>query len=123
MNWFLIVAAGIAFTGGLVHSVLGERIFIEVLPKFEFQTIFGDALFIPRTLRFSWHLCTVAWWSMAVLFIYFAYAPAGPSSRFVVGILAITYLVSGLLTLLISRGRHPAWIAFSITACLAWIGI
>ena len=123
MNGYLTAAAVIAFFYGVVHSVLGERIFKEVLPNHEFQTIFGDALFIPRTLHFSWHLCTVAWWSTAVLFVYFAQAPADPVSRFVVGILAIAFLINGLLTLIVSRARHPAWIAFSVTACLAWFGL
>ena len=122
MNGYLVSAAGIAFLGGVVHSGLGERIFTEVLPNHEFQTIFGDSLFIPRTLLFSWHFCTVAWWAMAVLLIYFSMAPPGPASEFAVGILAITYLANSLLTLLIGRGRHPAWIAFLVTACLAWFG-
>lgn len=76
---------------------------------------------ILHTLRFAWHLTTLAWWGFAgLLFLLAADALTPPRAAAVV---ALTFLASGAVTLFASRGRHLAWIVFmaiGIAAGAAW---
>jgi hypothetical protein len=79
-NW-LFIAALLSFAVGLAHSVLGERFILMRLPE--------QATFKARTLRFAWHLTTIAWWGV------------------------------GAMLVLASRGRHLAWPVFLAIAILS----
>ena len=83
-------------------------------------SIFGGTEFTTRTLRFAWHLCTVAWWAAAALFFSMAQAPL--TSARVSLILGVMFLASAILTCLVSRGRHLAWPVFLAIAVIALYG-
>lgn len=105
------VAAGLAFVVGLLHSVLGERyLLMRLLHRPNLPHLFGGPEFTARTLRFAWHLTTVAWWGFAAILVLLAGGSISPKS--VSGVVAVTFLLTGAVTLIISRGRHLAWIAF-----------
>jgi hypothetical protein len=119
MNPWLLLAATLAVVLGAVHSYLGERYLLARLfrrgptaPHFE-----ADA-FSRRILRLVWHLISVAWWGGAALFVVLGRGDAQAGVR----VLAATFLVSGVITAAVSRGRHLAWILFVATAGAAWIG-
>lgn len=106
------------FVIGIGHSILGERyILIRLLRRPDLPQIFGSAEFTKRTLRFAWHLTSVAWWGMAALFLLLARQSLSASN--VMLVLGVTSLASALVTLVISRGRHPAWIVFLIVGGIA----
>jgi hypothetical protein len=68
LTLLLELAAFLAFTVGLVHSVLGERyILIRLFRSADLPRLFGGTAVTIRTLRFSWHITTVAWWGFAVV--------------------------------------------------------
>ncbi|MCD4692789.1 MAG: hypothetical protein K8R79_07740 [Calditrichales bacterium] len=123
MNTYFIIAALLAFIIGLAHSVLGERYILIRLFKRELPRLFGSDLFTKRTLRFAWHLTTAAWWGMAVIFVALALREVDNTSVIVVNIIAITFLVSAVVSLLGSRGRHFSWIVFILIAAAAWLGV
>lgn len=106
---------------GVVHSGLGERyILIRLLRRDNLPKLFGSDRFTKSTLRFAWHLTTVAWLGFAALAVALAMAESGrpaPSAR---QVLAGTALASAVVTLVGSRGRHPAWIVFLAIGVLAW---
>ena len=108
---FLYLAAFLAFAVGLAHSILGERyILVRLLRQDTLPPLFGGTTFTARTLRFAWHLTTVAWWGLAALLVLLA--GRAISFRNVSAVLAATFLLTGAVTFIVSRGRHLAWIVF-----------
>jgi hypothetical protein len=56
------LAAGLCIAIGLAHSVLGERyILIRFFRRTDLPKLFRGAELTIRTLRFAWHLTTIAW--------------------------------------------------------------
>lgn len=61
------------FAVGVVHSVLGERyILVRLFRRTDLPKLFGDTTFTTRTLRFAWHITTVAWWGFAAILLMLA---------------------------------------------------
>lgn len=121
MDLRLVVAAGIAWGVGLAHSWLGEQYILRRLfRRGELPRLFGDDRFTRRTLRFAWHLTTLAWWGFgAILLIYGIPEIVAPRPK-VLTTIAVTFLVSAGVTAALTRGRHLAWLAFVAIALLCW---
>jgi len=121
---FLLVGATQVLLLVAVHSYLGERyILIRLFRRKDLPHLFGSDVFTRRTLRFAWHLTTVAWLGLGVLLVMMAALPAQPLARRQVGAaLAATAAISALVTLVGSRGRHLAWLRFVAVAAVAWVG-
>lgn len=116
-----LLAAFLAFAVGVAHSVLGERyILIRLFRRQDLPKLFGGTAFTTRTLRFAWHLTTIAWWGAAGLFWFLARGSLSPAVAS--GVLAAVFLCSALLTLAASRGRHLAWIVFLVIGLVALHG-
>ncbi len=121
LGFLYLVAAVLAFGVGLAHSFLGEKyILIRLFRRTDLPKLFGDTEFTVRTLRFAWHLTTVAWWGAAGLFLLMAQRPL--SSAVVSAVLAGVFLVSAAVTLVASRGRHLAWPVFLAIGAIALYG-
>ena len=103
---------------GVAHSYLGERyILIRLFRRADLPTLFGSDEFTKNTLRFAWHLTTVAWWGFAAVLFHLAQSGAGAS---LVGtIIGITFLIHFVVALLGSRGRHLSWVVFLVIALTA----
>jgi hypothetical protein len=115
------VAACLCVALGLAHSYLGERyILIRLFRRTDLPKLFGGTEFTIRTLRFAWHLTTVAWSGAAALFFQLAQGPI--SSAAVAAVLAVVFLVSAGITLFASRGRHLAWPVFLVVGLIALYG-
>jgi len=62
------IAALLAVVVGAAHSVLGELfILTRLFRRDDLPVLFGSPEFTQRTLRFTWHLTTVAWWGLAAI--------------------------------------------------------
>jgi hypothetical protein len=122
MNTPLIVAALLLLALGLVHSVLGERyILMRLFRRADLPRLFGSDLFTRRTLRFAWHLTTVVWWGIGLLLVWAA-RPQRLTIAETGTILAGTALASAAVSLVGSRGRHPAWAVFIAVGMAIWAG-
>ena len=124
MNAALAGAAGLVLALGAAHSYLGERyILIRLFRRPDLPTLFGSDVFTKRTLRFAWHLTTVAWWGLGALLLAAARSGDGTISVAQFGtLLAAIAFASAGVTLVGSRGRHLAWPVFAAIGVLAWLG-
>lgn len=119
MSWLLYLAALLAILLGLAYSVLGERyILIRLFRRQDLPKLFGSQDFTVRTLRFAWHLTTLAWWGFAGLLWLLAQPGWQPSQLLL--LMATTFAASAVLTLLMSRGRHLAWPVMAAIALLVF---
>lgn len=114
-------AAGLAVLVALVHSYLGERYILIRLFKRDLPKTFGGTEFTKNTLRFAWHITSIAWLGFAALLVTMAGAEPRPARAFA-NVVAATFLATGLVALAGSRGRHPAWVVFFAIAALVYFG-
>lgn len=84
----------------------------------ELPGLFGSDGFTKRTLRFAWHLTTIAWWGYAALLL-----SRLDSADTSLQIIAWTFLVSGVVSMIGARGRHLSWVVFVAVAALVWAAI
>lgn len=119
MNRGLVVAAALCTAVAAAHSLLGERfVLTRLFRRAELPKLFGGTAFTQATLRFAWHVTSVAWLGFAALLLALA-GPQPPSAKGVALVVAATFAVTGLVALLGSRGRHLSWIVFFAIALLA----
>ena len=118
MNGWLAGAAALTVAIGLAHSYLGERyILIRLFRRDDLPPLFGSDWFTRRTLRFAWHLTTLAWCGFAGLMIVAARGAPVTAALTVVG---WTFALSALVAFAASRGRHLSWVVFLSIALLVW---
>jgi hypothetical protein len=103
---FLIVIIGIA------HSYLGERYILrrlerrrDALPK-----LAGSVDFMASTLRFAWHITSIAWWGLAAVVVLLAHPPL--DARSIGMMIGCTFLLHIAIALIASRGKHLSWPVF-----------
>jgi hypothetical protein len=120
MSSSLIAAAILAVAIGIAHSWLGERfIIVRLLRRDNLPALFGDDTFTGHTLRFAWHLTTVAWWGLAAILGLLAGAlPAIPVGQGVLLVIGLTFLASAVLAVVLTRARHLSWPVFLAIAIL-----
>jgi hypothetical protein len=120
VNNYLILAGVFLLLIGLAHSYLGERyILIRLFRRSEIPVLFGDDSFTRQTIRFAWHLTTIAWWGFAaILFVTSGLLADIKTSISILYIIILVFLVSTLLSLVVTRGRHLSWIVFFIIIVL-----
>jgi len=114
----LFVAALLAFGVGIAHSLLGEKyLLMRLFRRPDLPSLFGGTRFTMRTLRFAWHITTVAWCGYGAML--WVASRDRLSQDNALTVLAITMLVTALLILIASRGRHLAWPVFAAIAAAA----
>ncbi len=113
----LLVAAALIFLVGCAHSYLGERyLLIRLFKRGNLPELLGGTEFTRGTLRFAWHITTVAWWAFALLLVL---AHVGQLSvTNVLYVIAGAALVSAVLPIMFTRGKHLSWVAFLLVAAL-----
>ncbi|MCA9836812.1 MAG: hypothetical protein KC422_07855 [Trueperaceae bacterium] len=118
----LIAAAVLIILIALAHSYLGEKYIIMRLLRYKhLPKLFGDDSFTRTTLRFAWHLTTVAWFGFAYLLIAVT-AQAEPGQSLLITT-SWVFASSALLSLIFTRGRHLSWIVFSAIALLSRLAL
>ena len=120
MKGAYFVAAGLLVVLGAAHSYLGERYILMRLFRLELPKLFGGTAFTKATLRFAWHLTTVGWIGFAALMC-LAASPELDTGRSRDLAMAATFAVSGIVSLIGSKGRHLSWIVFFLVSALMLI--
>ncbi len=89
MNFYFIAAAILTLAISLAHSWLGERyILMRLFRRQNIPHLHGSDVFTKRTLRFAWHVTTVAWCGVAALLLALALLPLDTSSLILSKIIA-----------------------------------
>jgi hypothetical protein len=116
----LLVAALTLVFIGIIHSYLGERyVLTRLLALPDLPKLRGSRSYMEAILRWAWHLTSVAWWGTAgVLFSTWM----GGRLPAVGAVLAVTFALHGVIILVKTSPRHPAWPLFFLTAAAIWFG-
>ena len=118
MQIALYFAALLCVALGIAHSLLGERYILQRLFRREdLPRLFGSSEFTVRTLRFAWHVTSVAWWGYAAILVLLAHPPA--TAEAVGLVIGCAFLVQFAISLIGSRGRHLSWLAFLAIGIIA----
>lgn len=124
MNACLITGAILAVMLAFAHSFLGERfIIMRLLRRTELPHLFGSDRFTRQTLRFVWHLASVAWVGMAAVLVAFTLPDPMRSRSLALQAVSIAFLVHAFVAFFATRARHLGWIVFLAIALAAWLGI
>ena len=116
----LLFAALLIFLLALAHSILGERyILVRLFQRSDLPRLFGGTAFTTQTLRFAWHITTVAWFGLGALLV--AASQGALTQDVALKIIGITAIASGLLPLFFTRGKHLSWVVmFAVAALVFW---
>ena len=113
-----LLVAGLGLFIGAAHSYLGERHVLGRLLRLEQLPAFGGSQwFARRTLRFAWHLTSLAWLGLCLVPLAQRHDPG-----FVGAVVSVTFALTAITTAAATRGRHLAWIVFAAIAIAAWAG-
>lgn len=126
MSAALIAAAALTVLVGVAHSYLGERYIIRrLLRRDDLPRLLGSDWFTRRTLRFAWHLTTVAWFGLAAVMVLLAdqATEAAGGAQSIGRAIAMTFGLSAIIAAAASRFRHLAWMAFAAIATLVGVGV
>lgn len=121
MTTALWIAALLAVGVGIAHSYLGEKYILIRLFRRDLPPLFGSDRFTKRTLRFAWHLTSVAWWGFAAILAAFAAGEDASARTVTLRIIAVTMAAHAAVTGGASRGRHLAWPVFLAIAIISWL--
>ncbi len=123
MDILLIIGATLAVLIGAAHSYLGEQyILVRLFRCSDLPQMFGSDIFTKQTLRFAWHLTTIAWIGLASVILIGVVVPSSEQLSAILKVISITFFISSIVTLVTSKGRHFAWIVFLSISFLVWIG-
>jgi len=119
----LLVGSFLLFFIGLVHSYFGEKyILIRLFKRDNLPKLHGSDWFTKRILRFAWHLTTIAWWGFALI-LYFLSQPSDNTRSEILITVTVVFVISGLVSLLFSRGKHLSWLVFFGIASTSLFGV
>jgi len=119
----LLVGSFLLILIGLVHSYLGEKyLLIRLFKRDNLPKLLGSDWFTKRVLRFAWHLTTLAWWGFAAI-LYFLFNSSGNLHNEILITIAIVFAISGIVSLVFSRGKHLSWLFFFGIACTSAFGV
>lgn len=98
---------------GITHSYLGEQyILIRLFRLSNLPKLFGSTDFTKNTLRFAWHLTTIAWFGFAALLVYLS---SGHQDIKIIGnIIGVTFILHSILAFIVSKGKHFSWPIFLV---------
>ena len=123
MKVMLLFAGVLSALIGIAHSVLGEKLVLGPLfERGDVPKLLGSTSFARHTLRFTWHLTTVLLLGIGAVVVIFSLSPSYPQSACIIRVLAATFAVCSLLSLIGARAKHFSWWVFLIIAVLLWFG-
>jgi len=115
----LLLASTLLLLTGIAHSYLGERyILIRLSKRDNLPKVLGSTAFTIGTLRFVWHLTTVAWTALAYLLFSASSGPI-PKDQLLTAI-GTASIVSAAFPLYFTRGKHLSWVVFIAVGAMAF---
>ncbi len=121
MDLLLIAGAAVAFSTGVLHSWLGEQYILVRLFRRDLPKLFGSDWFTKRTLRFGWHVTSIAWFGFGAILLALAGSPGTEARSTILEWIAVTFAASAICSAGFTRGRHLSWVLFLAIAVLSWL--
>ncbi|MGF1765275.1 hypothetical protein [Aliivibrio kagoshimensis] len=119
MEYMMYLAAGILVCVAFVHSYFGERyMLMRLFKRDNLPTLFGSDDFTIKTLRFAWHVTSIAWLGFAGIIVSLAQPELNKSV--LLNIIAVTFGIHFLIALLGSKGKHLSWVVFLLISFLVY---
>ncbi len=104
---------------GLAHSYLGEKyILIRLFKRNNLPKLFGGTNFTKNTLRFAWHLTTVAWFGLGFILILLTQQEI--KVEYIGYVIATTFFIHFAVSLIASKGKHLSWTIFLLISLLVY---
>ena len=99
---------------GLAHSILGERyILTRLFKRGNLPPLFGNEQFTKGTLRFTWHITSVAWFGFAALVLLL------PDAKILLCTISVVFAISGVCSAYFTKGKHLSWLVFLAISSLS----
>jgi len=122
MNIWLIISSVLTFVLGIGHTVLGEwrgeRVLVKKIQNVQlFETSEKDIL-AKNVVRLAWHATSIIWCGVGAIFLYAAFIDLN-SQIIIIRILSISFLLTGLLSLITVPQKT---ILFIMIAATSWMG-
>lgn len=115
----LFLASLLLIICGFTHSYLGEKyILSRLFQRDNLPHLLGSDEFTKGTLRFAWHITSLAWFGFALI-LSFTDAP----SNVVLKTIGIVFLLSAVLSAYYTKGKHLSWLFFSIISLLVLLSV
>lgn len=105
MSAYLVIAIGVTMAIVLVHTIVGEIMFIKPLLRAELTPL------VKGTIRATWHIAS-AFGVFVVIVL------CRDPDRTTLDALAAVYAGSAAILMAATRLRHPAWIGFVFGAAM-----
>nr|WP_283164207.1 hypothetical protein [Shewanella corallii] len=113
----MLVASILLVICGLVHSILGEKyILIRLFRRDNLPHLFGSDEFTKGTLRFAWHITTLAWFGFAAILV----LQQNNASAFLYAI-SVVFALSALCSAYFTQGKHLSWVVFGAVSALCYL--
>ena len=114
----LLAASLLLFLIGVAHSYLGERyVLVRLFRKNDLPHLYGGQWFTKQTLRFAWHITTLAWWGFSFLLLHI-HLKGDISVDAVLLTTAVVFGLSGVVALVYSKAKHFSWLVFFAVSSL-----
>lgn len=112
----LIIASLLLVLCGVVHSILGEKyILIRLFKRDNLPHLFGSDQFTKGTLRFAWHITSLAWFGFAALLLLL------PDSQILLVTVSVIFALSGVFSAYYTKGKHLSWLVFWMISALTLV--
>lgn len=112
----LIIASLLLVLCGVVHSILGEKyILIRLFKRDNLPHLFGSDQFTKGTLRFAWHITSLAWFGFAALLLLL------PDSQILLVTASVIFALSGVFSAYYTKGKHLSWLVFWVISALTLV--
>jgi hypothetical protein len=109
----LIIASILLVLCGFVHSILGEKyILIRLFKRDNLPHLLGSDQFTKGTLRFAWHITSLAWFGFAALLLLM------PESIPLLLTVSAVFALSGVLSAYYTKSKHLSWLVFFVVSGL-----
>jgi drug/metabolite transporter (DMT)-like permease len=125
MNMFLLLAGCLMILVGLIHSFLGEKLIFSHL---RMGQVVPTHIGIPlrerhiRIIWATWHIVSILGFGMAGLLFWLALSSTSiENQQLIKNIIATPMLLSAMLVLWATKGRHPGWVGLSLVAIFIWV--
>lgn len=111
-----LVASVILVLIGIVHSYLGEKyILMRLFKRDNIPHLLGSDHFTKGTLRFCWHVMSIAAFGFAALL-----ANRSTIDAFTLNVIGAVFFLSAMLSIYFTRGKHLSWIAFIAVSAICF---